>query len=277
MGQLIRLEEKHRQSVCEYLNTSPLENLKLISIINHSSLGRDRQFYGYREKDGWQGIIYFDWDITVFSTSDRAAALLARAALEREPFIPLVTGMKETVSVFRETFKKAAKKIKSEKNLTVHLLEEKNFDFSGDYLALKIGGKSDAGEITRLTAAMNLEESGFDLLSDKALGYPEIIKQRIENGNYFILNEEGIIKFIAMISFVTPFAAQFDEVYVLPQFRGKGYARRCLGYLCQYIFSEIAPRVCASAYQDNPVPFRYYKKLGFKPVLELQSIYLEAD
>ena len=78
-----------------------------------------------------------------------------------------------------------------------------------------------------------------------------------------------------MVSYISPYAVQIDEAYVLPEFRRNNYATRCIGDLCKFILEHIAPRVCGISHENNIAPISYLKKLGFKPVLELKSIFLE--
>jgi GNAT superfamily N-acetyltransferase len=276
MSLVIKLEAKHKKSVLNFLSSSPLENLKLISMINQRNLSEnDDIFYVYIQDGNYQGVIGFDWEISIFATSRNAILALAEFALCHQPFIPRITGKKETIDLFWDTFRNCNYKTHFDKILTVQSLEKKDFIFNGDYLKLQRPDITEAEEIAEIAAAMNLEEGGIDLMSDEPLSYLELIKQRITNGNYFILREDCIVKFIAVISFTSTYAAQFDEVYVVPEFRRQNYAFRCLGYLCKYILENIAPRVCGIAHTNNIGPLKYYKKLGFKPELEFRSIYLK--
>jgi hypothetical protein len=276
MASIVLLEEKHKQEIIDYLSVSPVENLKLISVISYINLTDNKNdFFAYEEGGEWQGVINFDWDISIYGTTPEAITAMAELALKRVPFIPRVVGKKETIDIFWETFQKCGNKLIFDRKLIVQILEKADFDFEGDYLYIYLAKIEEAEEVARLASDMNLEETGFDHLTEDPEGYMAMIKKRIGNNNYYILREEGVVKFLMMISYVSPYAVQIDEAYVVPQFRRQNLATRCIGDLCKFILNEIAPRVCGISHENNIGPLKYLKKLGFKPVLELRSVFME--
>ena len=77
-------------------------------------------------------------------------------------------------------------------------------------------------------AAAHREEIGVDPLKRDADGFRWRTRQQIEEGRSWLWVEEGVIRFKAEASAWTPAAVQLQQVWVDPQARRRGYARRAL-------------------------------------------------
>ncbi len=89
------------------------------------------------------------------------------------------------------------------------------------------------------------EEIGVDPLKRDADGFRWRTRQQIEEGRSWLWLEEGVIRFKAEASAWTPAAVQLQQVWVDPQARRRGYARRALATSAGCCSSRCRP--CASS------------------------------
>ena len=82
-------------------------------------------------------------------------------------------------------------------------------------------------------AAAHREEIGIDPLLRDPEGFRWRTRAQIEEGRSWVWLEEGRIRFKAEASAWTPSAVQFQQVWVDPQLRGRGYAKRAMRDLCR--------------------------------------------
>ena len=75
-------------------------------------------------------------------------------------------------------------------------------------------------------AAAHLEEIGIDPLARDPEGFRWRTRQQIEEGRSWLWLEDGVIRFKAEASAWTPSAVQLQQVWVDPEARRRGYARR---------------------------------------------------
>jgi len=279
MSKVIRLENRHKNSVEKYLSINPLENLKALFILKYGDINT---FSGYLDNGKWKGIISYDWENFIHANDEKAIQYLVDDAISRNIPNFRITGKKETVDKFWEIYSKKMniKNVHIDRELIVHELHKDYFDFSNnDYIKLEPAKEEDTNQVADLVSAMNKEEVGVDFYKteEDKKNYRELILNRIKNGMYYVYKDEGKIKFTIMISFFTPYATQIDEAYVLPEDRGKGIATKCIRYFCNLLLLNLAPRLCGIACVNNPPPLKYLKKLGFRPMFKLRNIYVNNE
>src|SRR5256885_5440504 len=88
-------------------------------------------------------------------------------------------------------------------------------------------------------AEAHREEIGVDPLARDPEGFRWRTRQQIEEGRSWLWIEEGVIRFKAEASAWTPSAVQLQQVWVDPQARRLGYARRALSGLCRLLLERV--------------------------------------
>ena len=83
--------------------------------------------------------------------------------------------------------------------------------------------------------------------------------------------EDGAILFKAEASAWTPTAVQIQQVWVDPEARGKGYAKRGLSDLIRLLLDS-TPIVTLFVRTDNEPAIRLYDSIGMRRVLTYRSI-----
>jgi len=120
-------------------------------------------------------------------------------------------------------------------------------------------------------AEAHREEIGVDPLKRDAEGFRWRTRQQIEEGRSWLWVEEGVIRFKAEASAWTPAAVQLQQVWVDPQARRRGYARRALADLCRLLLEHV-PTVCLFVRPENEPALGLYDSLGMNRELMYRSL-----
>jgi GNAT superfamily N-acetyltransferase len=115
------------------------------------------------------------------------------------------------------------------------------------------------------------EEIGVDPLKRDADGFRWRTRQQIEEGRSWLWLEDSVIRFKAEASAWTPAAVQLQQVWVDPQARRHGYARRALCDLCRLLLEQ-APAVCLFVRPENGPALRLYDSIGMTRELMYRSL-----
>jgi hypothetical protein len=120
-------------------------------------------------------------------------------------------------------------------------------------------------------AEAHREEIGVDPLRRDADGFRWRTRQQIDEGRSWIWLEEGVIRFKAEASAWTPAAVQLQQVWVDPQARRHGYARRALSDLCRLLLEHV-PIVCLFVRPENEPALGLYDSIGMSRELTYRSL-----
>jgi uncharacterized protein len=130
------------------------------------------------------------------------------------------------------------------------------------------------GDLDRLLpacAAAHELELGIDPLARDAESFRWRTSAQIDEGRSWLWLENGVILFKAEASAWTPAAVQLQQVWVDPEARGRGYARRGLADLCRLLLAT-TPAVTLFVRRENTAAIRLYDAVGMRHVLEYRSV-----
>jgi predicted GNAT family acetyltransferase len=114
-------------------------------------------------------------------------------------------------------------------------------------------------------------ELGIDPRARDEEGFRWRVRSQIEDGRSWIWIEDGVILFKAEASAWTPAAVQIQQVWVDPEARGRGYAKRGLRDLIRLLLDS-TPVVTLFVRTDNLPAIRLYDSIGMSHVLSYRSI-----
>jgi hypothetical protein len=120
-------------------------------------------------------------------------------------------------------------------------------------------------------AAAHQEEIGVDPLARDPEGFRWRTRQQVEEGRSWLWLEDGVILFKAEASAWTPAAVQLQQVWVDPQARRQGNARRALCDLCRLLLEQV-PAVCLFVRPENMPALRLYDSIGMTRELTYRSL-----
>src|SRR5262245_19005021 len=114
-------------------------------------------------------------------------------------------------------------------------------------------------------------ELGIDPRRRDEEGFRWRVRSQIEDGRSWLWIEDDVIRFKAEASAWTPSAVQIQQVWVDPEARGKGYAKRGLRDLIRLLLDS-TPVVTLFVRTDNLAAIRLYDSIGMSRVLSYRSI-----
>jgi hypothetical protein len=129
----------------------------------------------------------------------------------------------------------------------------------------------DLGVLVPACAAAHYEEIGQDPLSSAPDAFRWRTLQQIEEGRSWLWVADGVIRFKAEVSAWTPSAVQLQQVWVDPEARRHGYARRALADLCRVLLAQ-TPTVCLFVRPENAPALRLYESIGMQRALTYRSL-----
>jgi hypothetical protein len=120
-------------------------------------------------------------------------------------------------------------------------------------------------------AAAHREEIGIDPLRRDPEGFRWRTRAQIEERRSWIWLEAGVIAFKAEASAWTPSAVQLQQVWVDPQLRDRGYAKRAMRDLSRRLLEQV-PSVCLFVRPENDAAIRVYEGIGMRRTISYRSL-----
>jgi uncharacterized protein len=133
-----------------------------------------------------------------------------------------------------------------------------------------------SADLERLLPACALahqEELGVNPLARDPDGFRWRTGAQIDDGRSWVWLEDDVILFKAEASAWTPDAVQLQQVWVDPEARRQGYAKRALQDLCRLLL-ERTPSVCLFVRPENTPAVALYRSIGMRHVLDYRSVIL---
>ena len=120
-------------------------------------------------------------------------------------------------------------------------------------------------------AAAYLEEVGIDAYERDPALFEWRTRVQVEQGRSWLWRRDGEILFKAEASAWTDRAVQLQQVWVDPELRGRGYAKRGLADLCRLLL-ERTPIVCLFVRPENTPALALYDSLGMRRTIAYRSL-----
>ena len=120
-------------------------------------------------------------------------------------------------------------------------------------------------------AEAHREEIGIDPLRRDPEGFRWRTRAQVDENRSWIWIEEGRICFTAEASAWTPSAVQLQQVWVDPEVRNRGYAKRALQDLCRFLLERV-PTVCLFVRPENAPAIRVYEAIGMRRTIAYRSL-----
>jgi uncharacterized protein len=115
---------------------------------------------------------------------------------------------------------------------------------------LRAANLDDLELLVKTSAAAFVEEVGIDAHARDPALFQWRTRAQIEQGRSWVWEEDGHVFFKAEASAWTEGAVQLQQVWVEPELRGRGYAKRGLADLCIRLLAE-TPVVCLFVRQQS--------------------------
>lgn len=138
---------------------------------------------------------------------------------------------------------------------------------------LRAATSADLERLLPACALAHEEELGVNPLARDPDSFRWRTRAQIDDGRSWVWLEDGVILFKAEASAWTPAAVQLQQVWVDPDARGRGYAKRAMRDLCRLLL-ERTPSVCLFVRPENTPALALYRSIGMRHVLDYRSVIL---
>ena len=138
---------------------------------------------------------------------------------------------------------------------------------------LRAARSADLERLLPACALAHEEELGVNPLAQDADGFRWRTGAQIDDGRSWVWLEDGVILFKAEASAWTPAAVQLQQVWVDPEVRRRGFARRAMRDLCRLLL-ERTPSVCLFVRPENTAAIALYRSIEMRHVLDYRSVIL---
>jgi ribosomal protein S18 acetylase RimI-like enzyme len=136
---------------------------------------------------------------------------------------------------------------------------------------LRAARVSDLALLLPACAAAHEEEVGTNPLRSDPDGFRWRTRSQIEEGRSWLWTEAGRILFKVEASAWTPSAVQLQQVWVDPEVRNRGYAKRGMRDICRLLL-ESTPTVCLFVRTENTPAIRLYESIGMRRTISYRSL-----
>ena len=136
---------------------------------------------------------------------------------------------------------------------------------------LRAATLDDLERLVPACSAAHREEIGIDPLRRDPEGFRWRTRAQIEEGRSWLWLHDGVILFKAEASAWTPSAVQLQQVWVDPEVRNRGYAKRGMREICRLLLERV-PTVCLFVRPENAAAIRVYESIGMRRTISYRSL-----
>ena len=130
---------------------------------------------------------------------------------------------------------------------------------------------SDLDVLVEASAHAYAEEVGVDAYARDPALFEWRTRSQVEQGRSWVWRRNGRILFKAEASAWTDKAVQLQQVWVEPELRGRGYAKRALADLCRLLLKS-TPTVCLFVRPENAPAIALYESIGMRRTITYRSL-----
>jgi uncharacterized protein len=256
------------------LEEHPLETVFLRSEILQGAL-RQGALLGSEHPGGQRirGVLMHGPLVVPWAPDPRDLDLLAKALRPHLAWIQLMVGPSDQVARLQEQLGPRLPPVRTLRAEQPHYAVDLGSvaPEPQDPPPLRRARTEDLDLMVRASAAMHLEEVGFDPLLVDPSGYRERVLTLIRRGRLYVWLEEGRVAFKAECSSVTPEAVQLQGVWTDPTLRRQGRATRAMAILCHLLLAD-AEWVTLFVNDFNETAIRLYERTGFKRIGTMRTV-----
>jgi len=209
--------------------------------------------------------------VPIGATPDDARAFGERA-LARGRTVSTIVGPAAPVRALWDTVASTWGRPREQRWVQPHLVLDRAPLVGADPLVRR-SPRADFDALYPACVAMYTEEVG---VSPEAGGggdlYRARVLQLIGRGWSFVRVEDGQVVFKAEVACASPYAAQIQGVYVIPERRGQGLATAGMAAVANVVRREIAPAVSLYVNDWNTSARRAYERVGFRQTATFATV-----
>ncbi|HMO81588.1 MAG TPA: GNAT family N-acetyltransferase [Pyrinomonadaceae bacterium] len=276
LSKVCRLSSDDTGEVIAFLARKPVHTVAMVSMIVdngiESPLNRGK-FVGYRNAGGeLEGVALIGHTTLVEARSDESLKAFAFAARSSTTPIHMIMSSDDNAERFFNYYGSGSL---LPRLVCTELLFATSFPFPVQDCEweVKTAEPNQINEIARAHAEVAFIESGVDPMSRDPKGYMERVMRRIEKGRTFVVYDGDTLVFKADIISEASDVIYLEGIWVSPEYRGRGYAAKCLAKLSLHLL-ERASTISLLSNVDFPHAHRSFIKAGYQEQGSCTTIFL---
>ena len=272
------LDDTETNEVLGFLAERPIHTVCMMGMIRDngvvSELNRGT-FYGCRNSEGRLEGVALIGHATLIETRTRGAIRELAMTAHLHSRLHMIMAEQEKVEQFWNCYADDGQPMR--RACRELLFELKNaVETPHKVEGLRLATLDDLDLIAPVHAALAEEESGVNPLERDREGFLSRCARRITKGRVWVIVREGRLVFKADVQADTPEVVYLEGVYVCPEERGSGLARRCLSQLCEEILGR-SRSICVLVNEMNERAQAFYRLCGFRCVGKYDTVFLHRD
>ncbi|HYW72147.1 MAG TPA: GNAT family N-acetyltransferase [Pyrinomonadaceae bacterium] len=268
------LNRTDEAEVVEFLSARPLHTVFMLGLIRDNGLLSPRNrgsFYGSRSYAGQLEAVALIGHATMVEAHTEGSLIgFARVARNCRG-AHLIRGEQESIKVFWTYYNGGVTEPRYIARESLYELSET--PLTVEDVNLRPATMADLEKVIAVNSAMALEEGGSSPLKRDPSGFRNRTARRIEQSRVWVLVEDNRLIFKADVVSHTPSVTYLEGIYVHPEERRKGHARRCLAKLASILLND-TNAICLTVNDRNKSAANLYEKVGFKFHSNYETIYL---
>ena len=272
------LAETERNEVLAFLSERPIHTICMAGLIRDNGLVSEHNrgtFYGCRNSEGRLEGVALIGHATLIETRTRGAVRELALTAQIHNRLHMILAEQEKVEEFWNYYADDGQPMRLA--CRELLFELKNrVGTTGKIEGWRLATLDDLHLIAPVHAAMAEAESGVNPLERDREGFLARCARRISKNRVWVLIENDRLIFKADVQAETPEVIYLEGIYVSPEHRGSGLARRCLTQLCGTLL-ERTGSICLLANEENEKAHIFYRMCGFKRVGNYDTIFLHKE
>jgi predicted GNAT family acetyltransferase len=275
------LVETDRKMLVQFLEASAEENVFLLSriavdgVLNEGSSAHGR-FYGHFDGSGLNGVAFFGHrkGVVLAGTSEEFIRATTELALGSESDWILLVAPRAPSDRFLSHYRWRGRPTHLNRIQDFYVAQQAEPEVGR--VSLRRAENSDLDDVVSMSEHMLMEDFHLPQGSLSREAMRESMRQKIEDGRTWILEERNETVFKVDVSAQYSGGAQIEGVYTRPHRRGRGLAQKGVATLTEELLQSSA-FVTLHVDQENSPAKRAYERAGFRRYSEFRLVLLRPQ
>jgi uncharacterized protein len=273
-----KLVEAETNEVVAFLSERSIHTVSMMGLIRDNGLVSKYNrgtFYGCRNSEGRLEGVALIGHATLIETRTRGAVRELALTAQLYSRLHMIMAEQEKVEEFWNCYADDGQPMRRAcRELLFEL--KRSIETPGEAEGLRLATLNDLHLVAPVHAAMAEAESGVNPLEVDREGFLNRCARRINKNRIWVVVKDDRLIFKADIQAETPEVVYLEGIYVSPEERGNGLARKCFVQLCKTLLTKTRS-LCLLVNEENGKAQAFYRLCGFKCINKYDSVFLYKD
>lgn len=273
-----QLTDLDTNEVLAFLAERPIHTVCMTGMIRDNGLVSEHNrgtFFSCRNSEGRLEGVALIGHATLIETRTRGAVRELAQIAQLYPRLHMIMAEMEKVEEFWNHYADEGQAMR--RACRELLFEMKNpVEMPGKAEGLRLATLDDLHLVAPVHAALAEAESGINPLETDREGFLNRCARRISKNRVWVVVKDDRLIFKADVQAETPEVIYLEGIYVCPEERGSGLARKCFIQLCKTLLVKTRS-LCLLVNEENEKAHAFYRLCGFKCVSSYDSVFLDKE